>query len=145
MSQVCERWTSRLIFGAAALFLMGALTGAIIPTAEGDEAKFGRLIASHLNALLGAFWMLGLAWSLPRLKLGDGQLGLMCGACILSGWANWSVTLVKAFVGVAGIEWGDGGANGVVWIVLVSSVVLPTFVGAGLWVFGAWRGMRQAR
>ncbi len=104
---------------------------------------FDRILASHLNALLGCFWLLGLAWTLPRLRLSDGQFGVLCGLAILGGWANWGVTLVKAYMGVAALDWGAGGANGILWIALVLTVVLPTLGSSALWAWGAYKGCSQ--
>ncbi len=140
MSELREQWATRLVFYATLLFLVGAVTGILIPTAGDDAEMFGRILASHLNALLGCFWLLGLAWTLPRLQLGDSQLGALCGLAILGSWANWGVTLVKAYMGVAALDWGAGGANGILWIALVLTVVLPTLGSAALWAWGAYKG-----
>ena len=140
MSNSRELWSSRLVIAATSLFLVGAVTGILIPTAVADEHRFARLLASHLNAIMGCFWLLGLAWTLPRLQLSDGQLKALCLMTMLSGWANWAVTLLKAFVGVAALDWGGGGANGVLWVALVFTVVLPTLGAAVLWALGAWKG-----
>jgi len=139
-----ELWSSRLVIAATSLFPVGALTGILIPTAVADEHRFARLLASHLNAILGCFWLLGLAWTLPRLQLSDGQLKALCLMTMLSAWANWGVTLVKAYMGHAALDWDDGGANGVLWIALVATVVLPTLGAAVLWVLGAWKGRVSA-
>ena len=55
----CTRWLS---FLAAVLFGLGVLTGPLVAMAMtkgiGDP---GSMLAAHLNALLGCFWMLGVA------------------------------------------------------------------------------------
>jgi len=144
MSDSRESWTSRLVVAATSLFLVGAFTGILIPTAGADRAMFGRLLAAHLNGLLSCFWLLGIAWTLPRLSLSEGQLGMLCGLAIGSSWANWAVALAKAWLSVAGLEWGGGGANGAVWLALVVGVVVPTLGAAGLWALGAWKGRVSA-
>jgi len=137
-------WASRLVVAATSLFLVGVVTGILIPTAAGDDAKFGRILASHLNGLLGCFWLLGLAWTLPRLQLSDGQVKALCLMAMLSAWSNWGLALVKAYMGHAALDWGAGGGNGVLWIALVASVVLPTLGAAVLWALGAWKGRVSA-
>ena len=144
MSGSQQVWASRLVVAATSLFLVGAVTGILIPTAISDEDKFPRILASHLNAILGCFWLLGLAWTLPRLQLSGGQVKALCLMTMLSAWANWGVTLVKAYMGHAALDWGAGGANGVLWIALVATVVLPTLGAAVLWALGAWKGRVSA-
>jgi len=140
VSQQNELWSSRLVVSATALFLMAAVTGILIPTAGADADKFSRLLAAHLNAILGCFWLLGLAWTLPRLALSAGQLRALCSMTLLVCWANWGLTLAKALIGVAGLDYGEGGANGGIWVALVLTVVLPTLGASLLWFWGAWKG-----
>jgi hypothetical protein len=144
MSDTRELWASRLVVAATSLFLVGAITGILIPTAGADKAMFGRLLAAHLNAILSCSWLLGIAWTLPRLSLGEGQLRALCVLAIVSSWANWAVTLAKAWLSVAALDWGGGGANGAVWLALVATVVVPTLGAAGLWALGAWKGRVSA-
>ena len=140
MSEKKELWSSRLVVSATALFFLGAVTGVLIPTAGDDSVKFSRLLAAHLNALLGCFWMLGLAWTMPRLACSPGQLRALCSLTVLACWSNWAVTLAKAQIGVAGLDFGEGGANGAIWLALVLTVVLPTIGGSALWFWTAWKG-----
>jgi hydroxylaminobenzene mutase len=146
MSDSQHVWASRLVVAATSLFLVGAVTGILIPTAVDDPDKevFARLVASHLNAILGCFWLLGLAWTLPRLQLSGGQVKALCLMTMLSAWANWGVTLAKAYMGHSALDWGAGGGNGALWIALVSTVVLPTLGAALLWALGAWKGRVSA-
>ena len=140
MSQEIEIWSSRLVVSATALFLVAAMTGIMIPTAGADAEKFSRLLAAHMNAMLGCFWLLGLSWTLPRLALSTKQLQMLCSMTLLVCWANWGLTLAKAQIGVAGLGYGEGGANGGIWLALVITVVLPTLGASMLWFWGAWKG-----
>jgi hydroxylaminobenzene mutase len=75
---------------AAGLVLLGLATGFLVTGAM--TGKLGAdphaMLASHLNALLGAFWMLGIAWSLPLLRLERGQLAWLIRLATLANYAN---------------------------------------------------------
>src|SRR3954454_14181934 len=91
---------------AAVLLLIGLVTGGYVSAAMTGKinADPHMALAAHLNCLLGAFWLLGLGWTLPMLRFGDrGQARLVwltTGANV----ANWAVTAVKSVWKVSGVE-----------------------------------------
>ncbi|MEC9071178.1 MAG: hypothetical protein VX938_02310 [Myxococcota bacterium] len=128
----------RLCFAAALLFFIGGLNGVLVSAAMTGtlDANPDFMLAAHLNALLGCFWLLGVAWTLPRIRLGDRAVTGLVVLTIVAAWSNWGVTLVKALLKVQGIAYLGDGANDVVHTALVATVVLPTLVASGLWAWG---------
>lgn len=133
----------RLGAAAAGLVLLGLLTGFLVAAAMTGKvgADPHAMLASHLNALMGAFWLLGIAWSLPLLALGDGELRWLVRLATTANYANWLVTAVKSFLRVAGLEATGVSANDIVFVLLTALVVLPSLGAAALWL----RGFVRAR
>jgi hydroxylaminobenzene mutase len=89
-----------------------------------------------LNALLGAFWIFAVGWTLPMLRYGPtGQRRLAYGV-ILPNYANWLVTCVKAALHVAGIDVSADPANNAIFGMLTGLVVLPSVAAAVAWLWG---------
>lgn len=130
--------TRHLSFAAALLFFIGGLNGILVSGAMTGtlDANPDFMLAAHLNALLGCFWLLGVAWTLPRVRLGTTGVIWLCRLTMLAAWSNWLVTLVKALVKVQGIAYLGEGANDGVHTILLLTVVLPTLLASGLWAWG---------
>ena len=134
-----------LAFHAALLFLVGGLTGGLVGAAmQAWIAADARImLAAHMNALLGAFWLLGVAWSLRFSRLGPGAERAMALLALTSGWGNWAITVLKAFLHVHGVGPTGNRANDAIFGLLSVFVVLPTLGAAGLWAWGL-RGAASA-
>src|SRR6185503_21135466 len=91
---------SLLARASAWLVVVGLLTGAPVAWAMVGKihADAHAMLASHLNALLGAFLMLGVAWTLPMLRYGPVGQRRLAWAMILANYANWFITAVKSFL-----------------------------------------------
>lgn len=85
-----RRTGHRLIQLGVALFLLGLLTGFVIPLLENPRAG----LTSHLEGIMnGMFLMLlGLVW--PRLRLGAGLVKATFWLVIYGTFANWAGTLL---------------------------------------------------
>ena len=83
------------------------------------------LCFEHLQASIKIFWSKAnwMAWLL-----------------IVSNYANWLVTAIKALFNVNGVEFNGQAANDVIYVILVLTVVIPAIVGCGLWVWGLMAG-----
>ncbi|WP_239470102.1 hypothetical protein [Archangium violaceum] len=130
---------ARLMAHAAAwLILLGLLTGGYVAAAMTGKvpADPQAALASHLNALLGAFLLLGVAWTLPMLRYGPRGQHRLAWAFIVANFANWSVTAVKAWLRVAGVDAIGEPVNDAVFGVLTLFVVLPALGAAAAWVYG---------
>jgi hydroxylaminobenzene mutase len=127
-----------LALASAWLVLLGFLTGIYVAQAmTGKIPADPRVaLASHLNALLGAFLMLGVAVTLPLLRYGAVGQRRLAWAFIGSNYANWIVTAVKAWVHVAGVDMNADATNNAVFAVLGATVVVPSLIGAAAWVYG---------
>ncbi len=130
---------ARLMAHAAAwLVLLGLLTGGYVSAAMTGKvpADPAMALASHLNALMGAFLLLGVAWTLPMLRYGPEGQRRLAWAFILANFANWFVTGVKALLRVPGVDYIGQPVNDAVFGVLTLTVVLPALGAAAAWVYG---------
>jgi hydroxylaminobenzene mutase len=130
---------ARLMAHAAAwLTLLGLLTGGYVAAAMTGKvpADPHAALASHLNALMGVFLLLGVAWTLPMLCYGPEGQRRLAWAFIVANFANWGVTAVKAWLRVAGVDATGEPVNDAVFGVLTVSVVLPSLGAAAAWVYG---------
>jgi hydroxylaminobenzene mutase len=100
----------------------------------------GEAVSAHLNALLGSFWMLGVAWTLPFVSYGDVGQRRLAWTLVVANFANWSVTVVKARLHVKGIALGPPVANNAVFAALNALVVIPSLAAALAWIVGLHRG-----
>jgi (hydroxyamino)benzene mutase len=122
----------------ALLLLLGLLTGFYISAAMGQRIAVDvhSAVASHLNALLGAFWMFAAAWSMPMMRYGlAGQRRLAIGIAVPN-FANWAITAVKAALHVGGVDITQEPANNAVLAALTLFVVLPSLAAAVAWLAG---------
>ncbi len=77
-----------------------------------------------------------MAWSLPMLRYGPTGQRRLAWAFIVSNFANWFVTGVKAWLRVSGVDATGEPVNDAVFGVLTLSVVLPALGAAAAWVYG---------
>jgi hydroxylaminobenzene mutase len=128
----------RLGQAAAALFLVGLLTGIYAGLAMSGKIPVhgGAALASHLNALMGAFLLVSLGWTLPMLHYGPAGKSRLATVFIATTYANWLITAVKAALHVSGIDLNGKLANDAVFVGLQLAVVIPALIGAIAWVFG---------
>ncbi|MGZ3458693.1 MAG: hypothetical protein ACXU86_09320 [Archangium sp.] len=130
---------ARLMAQAAAwLALLGLLTGGYVSAAMTGKvpADAHAALAAHLNALMGTFLLLGVAWTLPMLRYGPVGQRRLAWAFIVANFANWAVTAVKAWLHVAGVDAIGEPVNDAVFGVLTFTVVLPALGAAAAWVYG---------
>ena len=143
-----------LMARAAVLFFLGLLTGiwagAVLTRGRAlgltlGTPHFERLaLASHLNGLLGCFWMLGVAFTLEHTRYGPtGKLWLARLVTVVN-YANWAITLLASILDVRGLELRSGeGANNLVAVLLLAGVVLPGLAAAALWAWGLLGAARK--
>lgn len=141
----------RTLMGRAArLFLLGMLTGiwvAVVFTqgrAIGIDLGFRptherMALAAHLNALLGTFWLLGLAFTLDYISFSPPGRWRLATLTTLAAYGNWAVTLLASILDVRGLEFGGSTANKVIAALLQICVVIPTLIAASAWAVGLTR------
>jgi hydroxylaminobenzene mutase len=130
---------ARLMAHAAAwLMLLGLLTGGYVSSAMTGKipADPHMALAAHLNALMGTFFLLGVAWTLPMLRYGAVGQQRLAWLFIVANFANWAVTGVKALLRVKGVDFMGEPANDAIFVTLTATVVLPALAAAGAWVYG---------
>lgn len=130
---------SRLLaFSGALLLTLGLFTG--IPVAfamtGGLTADPASMLAAHLAALMGAFWMFGLGWTMPLVRYGTVARTRIAWAVIASNYANWALTVTKSCLHVHGLEAGGSTSNTTIFALLNAFVVLPSLVASVAWVWG---------
>jgi hydroxylaminobenzene mutase len=134
-----QRWVA----GCGALLLaIGMVTGiwSGIALAGVVTVPIPRLaLAAHLNCILGCFWLLGFAFTLPMLSYGTVGKRRLSRLIVLPAYANWLVTLGASVVGVRGLVFTGEHANDVVAALLLAFVVGPSLVASGAWAWGFWR------
>jgi hydroxylaminobenzene mutase len=128
---------------AAWLMLLGLLTGGYVAAAMTGKvpADPQTALAAHLAALMGTFFLLGVAWTLPMLRYGPVGQQRLAWLVIVANFANWAVTSVKAWLHVAGIDFMGQATNDAVFLVLTVTVVAPVLAASAAWVYG----FRRAR
>jgi (hydroxyamino)benzene mutase len=123
---------------AAILMVIGLVTGLFVAAAMTGKvaADPGAALASHLNALMGCFWMAAVGWSMPALGYGERGLMRLAWATMLPNYANWAVTVFKAMLKVKGVDAIGEGRNDLVFGLLTALVVLPSLAAGVAWVWG---------
>lgn len=123
---------------AAWLMLLGLLTGGYVSSAMTGKlpADPHMALAAHLNALMGTFFLLGVAWTLPMLRYGAVGQQRLAWLVIAANFSNWAVTCVKAWLHVSGVDLIGQPANDAIFLTLTATVVLPSLAAAGAWVYG---------
>lgn len=123
---------------AAWLMLLGLLTGGYVSSAMTGKvpADPHMALAAHLNALMGTFFLLGVAWTLPMLRYGSVGQQRLAWLVITANFANWAITAVKAWLRVQGVDLVGEPANDAIFLTLTATVVLPALTAAGAWVYG---------
>jgi hydroxylaminobenzene mutase len=125
----------------AILILLGLLTGGYVSAAMTGALPVdaGAALASHLNAILGGFWIFAVAWSVPRLGYGPTGARRLAWLVIVPNFANWFVTAIKAWWNVKGIAAIGELKNDAIFGLLIALVVIPSLAAAGAWVWGLFR------
>jgi (hydroxyamino)benzene mutase len=132
----------RLLQLGMVLFLLGLITGLVVPAAANPRMA----LASHLEGLLNGIFLLvlGLIW--PKLYLSAAMLKLTFWLAIYSSFSNWAATLLAAFwsAGSAMMPLAGQGHTGTPSQELVLKILLVTLslgmiVQCALLVFGLRR------
>lgn len=122
----------------AALLVIAFATGGLLASAETKavDADVRAISAAHLNAIFGCLWLVALAATLPWLRFARAGSGRLVLVTALAAYANWGITVIKAFVHVSGVAWTGDHANDVVFVALGAAVVVPSFAAALGWLYG---------
>jgi hypothetical protein len=125
-------------FSGAALLVIGLATGGLLAAAMTGKANADvhDVVAAHLNAILGCFWICAVAATLPLVSFGPVGLKRLVIFTVVPNYANWLITTIKAFYKVAGVGLNGDPHNDAVFAALNVFVVLPAFAGAIAWAYG---------
>lgn len=135
-------WGHRLLQFGVLLFLVGLLTGFVIPALS--NPRMG--LASHLEGLMNGLFLIALGLIWPRLVLGRGALGAIYGFALYGTFVNWAATLLAAIWGAgapmmpiaAGPRTGSAMQESVLMIMLITLSVAMVVV-CGLVLVGLRR------
>ncbi len=123
---------------AAWLLLIALLTGIYAAAAMSGKLHVDghAALASHLNALMGTFLLGTVGWTMPMLSYGETGKKRLAIVLVVSSFANWIITAVKAALFVAGIDVQGKAANDGVFVALQIFVVVPMIAAAIAWIVG---------
>ena len=114
-----------LVGGLAALSMSGSLP---------LDGKM--LLSAHVTGVVGVFFVIAVAWTLPMLGYGDAGRARLALAIVLANWANLVIGTAKAGFAVHGVGLTGELANDVVFVLLNLLVVVPTLAGSIAWFWG---------
>lgn len=136
----------KLCYWAAILFLLANLTGLLLIAINNDiiMADKRQMFNSHLNGLLGCFWLLGLAFSLRWVNMGGIANKLLVYTAAIAAYALWLLSLLKSILNVEGTTMGASAENDAIVIGYMILVVIPTLISACLWVTGLRSGIKAS-
>lgn len=135
-------WGHRLLQFGVLLFLVGLLTGFVIPALANPRMA----LASHLEGIMNGLFLIALGLIWPRLVLGRGALGAIYGFALYGTFVNWAATLLAAIWGAgspmmpiaAGPRTGSAMQESVLMIMLITLSVAMVVV-CGLVLVGLRR------
>jgi hypothetical protein len=140
---------------AAALFFLAMVTGlwAGIVLSHGraiglelTPPRHERLaLEAHIAAMLGAFWMIAVAYTLEHLRFGESGRRRMAQVVTLIAFGDWAVTILASVLDVRGIDFGGDAPNKIVAGLFQLLVVLPSLAASAAWAYGLRRGPSEAR
>jgi ABC-type uncharacterized transport system permease subunit len=85
---------------------------------------------------MGTFLLGVVGWTMPMLSYGPRGKRILAIVLIVSSFANWLITAVKAALFVAGIDLQGQAKNDGVFVVLQIFVVVPMIAAAIAWIMG---------
>ena len=146
MTNSIPEWQRRMAFHGALMLLITMvyglyLVGVMTHIVPGDEAM---TLGAHINGLMGAFWVLGMGWSLSHIRLSERLLSTAVWMTLAGAWFNFVLAMLKAIPGVMAIEFTGVVVNDVLFAARVILVVIPSLVGPALWVWGLRRQAASA-
>lgn len=141
MTKPGERYARPLLALGAILFLLGLLTGLVIPALA--SSRIG--LASHLEGVMNGTFLLVLGAIWHRVRLPGGLEGVCFWLLVYGTFANWLFTLLAGVFGAGGMmPIAGGGATAEPWqegLVRFGLVTLSfaMVAGCGLLVWGLLR------
>lgn len=96
-------------------------------------------LATHLNALLGSFWIFAVSYTVPFLRYNTKQLKVLTVLVAVPAYGNWAITLAASALGVRGLSYDSDPANNAIAFLLQVVVVLPSLLASIYWMRGFCR------
>jgi hypothetical protein len=121
--------------------LLTFVTGVFIAAAASKAVPADQTMAlgTHLNAWFGLFTLLGVAWSLPLVALGDGAKRAMAWLLIFATLNNVWFGMVKAWWRAHGLVPSDDPYELAAGVGSNLIVVIPATVALVMWTWGLWK------
>jgi hypothetical protein len=98
---------------------------------------------AHLEGILNGLLLFAVAAVAPRVSLGARAQRIVGWSLIVTAWGNMIASLVGPLFGGRGLEFGDGFANGLMYVLFVIAVV-AVIVAMVLIAAGGFRRARDA-
>lgn len=152
-----DRLQSTMIAHGAVVFLVGMVAGfpfafvllqkvALWPLPALDWTPPGDVRAwrmAHLEGILNGLTLIAVAAAGPRIALGARAETWVGWGLIVTAWGNIVASLIGPVFGVRGLEFGDGIANSLMYVLFVVAIV-AVMVAMTLVARGAFAAARQA-
>ena len=130
MNKTLEKTQKNICLWAVIIFLLANIVGILIIPSQQDlfHSTSKKILESHLNGLLGCFWLLGIAFTFSWINLSAKNTVILiatakCAACTLI-----ALPLISAF--------NTGISDVVFFAIFIVLVVVPTIISAILWIKG---------
>tara|TARA_Y100000588_G_scaffold369705_1_gene439024 strand:- start:290 stop:694 length:405 start_codon:yes stop_codon:yes gene_type:complete len=130
MNENIEKMQKNICLWAVIIFLLSNIVGVLAIPSQQDlfPSTSKKILESHLNGLLGCFWLLGIAFTFRWINLSAKSAGMLVGNAKIAACALLALPLISAFnTGVSAI---------VFFSIFIVLVVVPTIFSGILWIRG---------
>ena len=132
MNNTLEKTQKNICVWAVMIFLLANIVGLLIIPSQQDlfPSTSRKIIESHLNGLLGCFWLLGIAFTLNWIDLSAKSTVILIANAKIASCTLITLPLITAFnTGISDIAF---------FSIFLALVVAPTIISSILWIKGLW-------
>ena len=130
MYENSEKMQKNICLWAVIIFLLSNIVGILAIPSQQDliPSTSEKILESHLNGLLGCFWLLGIAFTFRWINLSAKSAVMLVGNAKIAACALLALPLISAFnTGVSAI---------IFFSIFIVLVVVPTIISGILWIKG---------
>ena len=130
MNEAIEKTQKNICLWAAIIFLLSNIAGILVIPSQQDvvTSNTKKILESHLNGLLGCFWLLGIAFTFRWINLGTKSSFILIASAKVAACALLLLPLISAF---------NTGISAIVFFpIFILLVIIPTITSGILWIKG---------